>query len=655
MCGLAGFIDSRQAATADELGSAAKRMADTLRRRGPDDFGLWLDPANGVALAHRRLAIVDLSPHGHQPMLSHNGRYCVVFNGEIYNFGELRQDLEKAGSAFLGHSDTEVLLEAICQWGVREALVRFNGMFAFALWDRQDRCLYLARDRLGEKPLYYGWVAKQFIFASEIKAVEAHPKWAGTVDRGALALFLKYNYVPAPLSIYSGIRKLEPASLLIMNEAALRSGTCPNTKTYWSARQYAEDGSKDPLEEHHEALTDLLEQSLQRAVGLRMVADVPLGAFLSGGIDSSLVVALMQAQSSRPVKTFSIGFHEREFDESEYARGVARHLGTDHTEMHVTPADALASIPQMASLYDEPFSDASQIPTYLVANLARQHVTVALSGDGGDELFGGYNRYFWARGLWNRTGWLPVTVRKQFARLLKSVPPSTWDKVFRLVMPALPSRLRFKHAGDKLGKLADVVAAPVPEEIYKGLVSHWKDPKNVVVGGDEPSTILSNPGDWPVLSDFASRMMFLDMVTYLPDDILVKVDRASMGVSLEARVPLLDHNVVELALRLPIGVKIRGQEGKWLLRQVLYRMVPAPLIERPKTGFGVPIDVWLRGPLKEWASDLLSEDMIMRQGFFDPAPISKKWREHQQGLRNWSYCLWDVLMFQAWLQERVAA
>ena len=629
-----------------ELTSSVRSMVAAIRYRGPDDSGVWCDERAGIGLGHARLSILDLSPEGHQPMVSVSGRYVIVFNGEVYNFAELRSELEIVGQKFRGHSDTEIMLAAFEEWGIEKAVPRFVGMFAFALWDRHTRTLTLGRDRLGEKPLYYGWQGETLLFGSELKALRAHPAFMAEVDRNALALLLRHNYIPAPYSIYQGISKLLPGCLLTVS----LSQRNPRIAPYWSGKQAIEAGVTHPFEGSESTAVSALEALLKDAVGQQMVADVPLGAFLSGGVDSSTVVALMQAQSSRPVKTFTIGFHEEGYDEAPHAKSVARHLGTEHTELYVMPKEAMSVIPRLPVLYDEPFSDSSQIPTFLVSELARRHVTVSLSGDGGDELFGGYNRYFWATNIWRRVGWAPQPMRSALAGALMALPPSAWNGVFMSLSRFLPVGWRYANPGDKLHKLAEVLAVRTPEEIYLGLVSHWKQPTEVVRGSHEPPTVLTDPARWADLPDFEQRMMYLDQMTYLPDDILTKVDRAAMGVSLETRVPFLDHRVVEFAWSLPLSMKIRHGQGKWLLRQVLYRHVPKELMERPKMGFGVPIDMWLRGPLKGWAEELLDEARLQREGYFNPHPIRRKWAEHLTGRRNWSYYLWDVLMFQAWLE-----
>ncbi len=648
MCGIAGCL-LRGNRGGSDLSAAAGAMADAIAHRGPDDGDTWADQGAGVALGHRRLAIVDLSAQGRQPMQSACGRYVIAFNGEIYNFHLIRERLDKecGGLPWRGHSDTEVMLAAIATWGLEAALKKFVGMFAFALWDRETRTLSLARDRMGEKPLYYGWQGDTFLFGSELKALKVHPEFRAEIDRDALTLLLRHNAIPAPYSIYQGIHKLPPGTFLQVH--AGKKGVRP--VAYWSARYVVEAGQRNLFRGGDAEAATELERLLGQAVGGQMVADVPLGAFLSGGIDSSAVVALMQAQSARPVKTFTIGFNEAGYNEAEHARAVARHLGTEHTELYVTPQDAMDVIPSLPSIYDEPFADSSQIPTYLVSRLARSHVTVSLSGDGGDELFGGYNRYFWARNLWRKLGWMPCPLRAALAGVLTTLPPAAWNAAFQKLGRWLPAGLRYANPGDKLHKVAEILAVRSPEEIYLGLVSHWKNPAQLVPGSHEPLTLLTDPGQQADLPDFEHRMMYLDTVTYLPDDILAKVDRAAMAVSLETRVPLLDHRVVEFAWTLPLSMKIRHGQGKCLLRQVLYRHVPQSLMERPKMGFGVPIDRWLRGPLKAWAAVLIEPGRLVREGMFDPAPIRRKWAEHQSGSRNWSYYLWDVLMFQQWQEH----
>jgi asparagine synthase (glutamine-hydrolysing) len=667
MCGLTGFLTQRPTHPSS-WEESARRMGATLHHRGPDDAGVWVDSTAGIALAHRRLSILDLSPEGHQPMHSASGRYVIAFNGEIYNHLDIRREIELLDESprWRGHSDTEVMLAAFEHWGIEGALTRFVGMFALALWDRQERLLYLARDRLGEKPLYYGWMNGVFLFGSELKALRAHPSWGGEINRDALTLHLRHNYIAAPHTIYRGIYKLWPGTVLRLG--AEGSGACPwstgnppcptfkngalSYAAYWSAREAAEQGRAAPFVGTEAEAAEELDRLLRQSVARQMVADVPLGAFLSGGIDSSTVVALMQAQSDRPVKTFTIGFSEPAYNEAEHAHAVARHLGTEHTEFYVSPEQAMAVIPKLPEIFDEPFSDSSQIPTFLVSQLAQQHVTVSLSGDGGDELFGGYNRYFWAVKLWSKIGWAPPAVRTALARAMTALPPQSWNRLWSTLENWLPENWRFTNPGDKLHKLAEIFGARDAERIYWELVSHWKDPTAIVCGAQEPDTHLTDSARWARLAAFEDRMMYLDTMTYLPDDILVKVDRAAMAVSLETRIPFLDHQVVEFAWKLPLSMKIRDGKGKWILRQVLQKYLPRRLIERPKMGFGVPIDTWLRGPLRDWAEDHLNEHRLHREGYFDPRPIREKWADHLSGRRNWAYYLWDVLMFQAWLETQ---
>ena len=647
MCGIAGFWDL-DGTSPDRAPRVLSAMTGAIRHRGPDDSGVWVDPDGGVALGHRRLSIVDLSPLGHQPMHSGCARFVIIFNGEIYNFKQLRVELEGSGSSFRGHSDTEVLLAAVSRWGMRGAVERFNGMFAFVLWDRRDRVLHLVRDRAGEKPLYYGWFGRTLVFGSELKALAAHPCFRGEVDHDAVALYLRHNYVPSPYSIYRGVRKLAPGTILSIPAAGAPQEAEPTP--YWSALEVAEEGLRNQLSLSPEAAADQLDALLLDSVKLRMEADVPLGAFLSGGVDSSLIVALMQAQSGRPVQTFTIGFHEAGYNEAKHAKAVAQHLGTDHTELYVTPHEAMAVIPRLPTLYDEPFSDSSQIPTFLVSELARRRVTVSLSGDGGDELFGGYNRYFWGRRVWKNIGWMPAPIRRASARALSLPDARHWNALERAVGPRLAGRIRGRPLHERARQIAAFLSVRDAGEMYLRLVSHWTDPEAIVRGGRELPTALTRPGA-ERLSNVTERMMYLDLVSYLPDDILVKVDRASMATSLEARIPLLDHRVIEFAWRTPLDLKVRDSEGKWLLRQVLYRYVPRSLIDRPKMGFGVPLHEWLRGPLRDWAEDLLDPKRLEGEGVFDPSPIRRKWDEHVSCRENWDYHLWDVLMFQAWHEE----
>jgi asparagine synthase (glutamine-hydrolysing) len=643
VCGIAGAFVPQADQNEASLHERVEAMTSTLRHRGPDDQGVWLDAAAGVGLGARRLAIIDLSRQGHQPMTSSSGRYVIAFNGEVYNFRSLRKELESLGHTFRGHSDTEVLLAAIEAWGLFAALERSNGMFAFALWNRADRSLRLVRDRLGEKPLYYGWSGRTLLFGSELKALRTFPGFAAGIDRQAVAQFLRHKYVPAPRSIYQGVAKLPPGSVVSIDA----EGHVSEPVAYWSAEEVARRGLSDPFRGSPDEAANALEECLGDAVRLRLEADVPVGAFLSGGIDSSTLVALMQSQTSRPVRTFTIGVRQPGYDEAAHAAAVARHLGTDHTELYVTAEEAMSVIPSLPEIYDEPFADSSQIPTFLVSKLARDRVTVSLSGDGGDEVFGGYNRYAWGRAVWQRTGWLPPAVRRVGAMGLRSVSPSSWESAFRAAGPLLPRAMRQRNPGEKLYKLAGALEADGIDQMYRSLVSHWRNPGAVVLGGDEPP---DDPEAGDGISDPTRRMMLLDTLTYLPDDILVKLDRATMAVSLEGRVPYLDHRVVETAWSMPLSMHVSGRVGKRLLRRVLHRYVPPALVERPKWGFGIPTGAWLRGPLRGWAEALLEPARLRREGLFDPRPISAAWADHLSGRRNRQYELWDVLMFQAWLE-----
>lgn len=613
-------------------------MTGSLFHRGPDGDGIWVDEAASIGFGHRRLAIVDLSEAGRQPMVSADGRWVVTYNGEIYNANDLRSELEGEGARFRGHSDTEVLVEACARWGVEATLPRLIGMFAFGLWDTRDRCLYLVRDRLGIKPLYWAEFGDLFLFGSELKALRAHAGWTPDVDRDSLSAYMRHNYVPGPATIYRQVQKLEPGYMLVVPAG----GGC-RTQPYWRLQDVAREGQANRCTLDADAAVDELERVLGDAVRRRMVADVPLGAFLSGGIDSSLVVALMQANSDQPVRTFSIGFREHGYDEARYAREVAAHLGTDHTELYVEARHAMDTIPRLAEMFDEPFADSSQIPTLLVSEMTRKHVTVALSGDGGDELFAGYTRYFQAAGLLPVIGGLPGGLRRAVAAAIRSLPPAGWSALFGLV----PGRWRPPQPGDKMHKLADVLSG-TEESYYRTLVSHWTEPDRLVLGGSERRGLLWDRSVETIVPDAIERMQYLDTLTYLPDDILTKVDRTSMAVSLEARVPLLDHRVAAFAWSLPPAFKVRDGGGKWLLRQLLLKHVPGRLVDRPKMGFGVPIDAWLRGPLRDWAEDLLSPDRLRDDGYFDPAQVREIWAEHLCGGRNWQYLIWDVLMFQLW-------
>ena len=640
MCGITGIIGVNS-------GEWIDLVTDMLAHRGPDGRGTWTCERGLVSLGHRRLSIIDTSTAANQPMVSANGRYCLVFNGEIYNFPALRATLP--GVNLRTSSDSEVLLETISKFGFPAALQRLNGMFAFAIYDAQTRQLHVARDRIGEKPLYYGIVDSQFVFGSELKAITAHPRFTATIDRNSLALFLRYNCIPAPYSIYEGISKLPAAHYLTVRVSDEGSHQVSAPQSYWDMKQVAETGLNDPLELNDDQAIDELESRIRSTVASRMVSDVPLGAFLSGGYDSSLVVAMMQQQSSSPVRTFSIGLQESGYNEAEHAKAVAAHLGTEHTEFYISSADARAVIPRLADIYCEPFADCSQIPTYLVSRLAREHVTVALSGDGGDEFFAGYNRHFWARRVWQKLSLLPLPVRKMLASLATTPSPQRWNQV--LAFAGKGTHL----PGNKLHKLAGVAHAKSALEFYHLLTSNCQQPTRLVKRSAEPPDLITKLNQHPACADFADLMMYLDAVTYLPDDILAKVDRASMAVSLETRVPLLDHELVEFAWRLPQRLKIHEGEGKWILKQIVHRHVPGSLMRRPKMGFTVPLDHWLRGPLRDWADDLLDRDRLAADGLFEPDRVRQLFDRHVKGKEQLGLQLWSLLMFQAWHANQHAA
>jgi asparagine synthase (glutamine-hydrolysing) len=645
MCGIAGLLAApghAQAIAPDVI----RRMGESLAHRGPDDRGEWIDADQGIALAHRRLAVVDLSAAGHQPMASHCGRYVVVYNGEIYNHAELRAEL--GALPWRGHSDTETLLALFTRHGVLDALPRLVGMFAIAVWDRDAATLTLVRDRMGEKPLYWGRLGQAGIgFASELRALRAHPVWQGEIDRDALALLMRHNCIPAPHTIWRGIHKLEPACWVSLQ----RDGRITQGR-YWNLVQNALDALARPLQLSDTEAADQLEQQLSTALNGQMLADVPLGAFLSGGVDSSTIVALMARQSKHKVRSFCIGFGDGATSEAVHARAVAQHLGTEHTELIVGAGEALALVPQLPRLYDEPFGDSSQMPTLLVSQMARRHVTVALSGDAGDELFAGYNRYLIASRFGRRMQRLPLGLRRALAATIRSAPPALWDALLAAPQRMLPAARRHRDAGAKLHKLArDVLPAADTRALYRALTSHWKAPEELVLGASEAATWFDAPALAPLWSDPVAGMTITDQLSYLPDDILVKVDRASMAHSLETRAPFLDHRLVEWAWRLPLHQKIRGGQTKWLLRQVLYRHVPRALVERPKQGFAVPLAAWLRGPLRDWAEALLDPARLSAEGYLSAAPIAQAWSAHLSGRHDRAHELWDVLMFQAWLQE----
>ncbi len=644
MCGITGFWSFTERLSGFSFDRIVQEMADQLTSRGPDSSGTWWEKEAHLAFGHRRLAIMDLSATGHQPMTSISGRFVVTYNGEIYNAPELHENLVAKGYSFRGTSDTEVILAACEAYGVEDAVKQLIGMFAFALWDARDRKLHLVRDRLGVKPLYWGLHQQTLFFGSQLKSFRPHPLWRPELNRDILPSFFRYGYIPGPSSIYKGIQKLMPGCI-----ATIEGKDKITVKPYWSVEEAIRQGriqqpDRSPLE-----WVDQLDALLKDAVKRCMVSDVPIGAFLSGGIDSSTVVALMQAQSASPVQTFSIGFEEESYNEAPHARGVARHLGTHHHEVYLRSSEALEIIPTIPEWCDEPFADSSQIPTFLVSRLAQKHLKVCLSGDGGDELFAGYARYFQANRFWDRLSPIPLTLRKMAAVGIKSLSAAQWDVLNGLI----PGGRTRPFTGDKAHKLASLLTCPDRKALYLNLISLWDNPASLVADRKEPAASLPSP--WLADADrsgnaFIEEMQYIDSLTYLPDDILSKVDYASMAVSLESRVPLLDHRVVEFAWSIPLALKLKRPEGKWILRQVLKKYVPESLTERPKMGFGVPIDQWLRGPLRPWAEELLSEPSLKNAGL-NVNPIRQRWEEHQSGIRNWHYSLWPVLMFQAWYQS----
>ena len=635
MCGLVGFWDG-QSSLQDPY-SIISKMTDRLRHRGPNDKGIWCDAEQGIALGHRRLAILDLSSQGHQPMHSHNDRYVIIYNGEIYNYLELKKQLQKNNHHFTSHSDTEVILTLISSYGLDAALQRISGMFAFALWDKKNKVLHLARDRMGEKPLYYGRVNQCWVFGSELKAIRVYPHFENKVDRASLALLMQYGYIPAPNSIYEHIYKLPPGHYLSLTYSNRHS--LPEPKPYWSAIKVAQDGLHNPLHLTDKEVIQSTEELLSSIIRSRMISDVPIGAFLSGGIDSSLITALMQKNSSQPIKTFTIGFQDPAYNEAGYAKAIAQYLQTDHTELYIDADQAFNLIPNLPSIYDEPFADSSAIPTCLIAQLTRQHVTVCLSGDGGDELFGGYNRYLLGNTLSNMVRFLPYPLRLLLQKTLLALSSPSMEALLQY------SKLPMIH--HKLHKLSSVIAVKSTNDLYPYLISQWLDPQEIVKEGGRTqyNPLLEK-------NDMIKKMMLYDTLFYLPDDIMVKVDRACMAVGLENRAPYLDHQLFAWTWRLASNMKIRNRTTKWLLREVLAQHIPQSLFARPKMGFSIPLGSWLRGPLRDWADALLNKSSIEAQGYLEAGPILKKWEEHLTGKRNWQYPLWTVLMFQAWLHEQ---
>lgn len=649
MCGIAGLLNANQA---EDNQTVATRMLSSLGHRGPDANGIWIDENSGIALGHVRLSILDLSEAGAQPMLSASGRYVIVFNGEIYNHLEIRAHIEKMTTSvsWRGHSDTETLLEAIECWGLEKALEQCVGMFAIGLWDKQDLTLSLARDRFGEKPLYYAWQHGTLSFASELKSLRQLPTFDACVDRDALSLLLHDGYISAPYTIYKDVYKLLPGHILCVTQADIAAQRLQDSYSYWTLESAVARGVETPFKGSIDDAVSALNDHLSQAVREQMLSDVPLGAFLSGGVDSSVIVALMQSQSMAPVKTFSMGFTDPAYDESKYARDVAQHLGTEHTEWIVSPEEALAVIPHLPKMYDEPFADVSAIPTCILSRVAREKVAVSLSGDAGDELFAGYNRYLGAAKTWQKISKVPRGARQIFSSAVLALEPTSWDTFANKLNHCVPRQMQYKAVGSKLHRLAKAAQARNPSEFYEYLTAKWRNPQEVLRQGRLPGArgakFLTQQGGMSL-----EAMMLADTVQYLPDDILVKVDRASMAVSLETRVPMLDHRLVEFAWSLPMSMKVHAGTGKWILKEVLKQYVPEGLIDRPKMGFDVPIDRWLRGPLRDWAEALLDERMLEQQGFFDAKLVRTLWEAHASGKKSYHHELWPILMFQAWHNE----
>ncbi len=651
MCGINGFY-SKYSFTFDNVIS---KMNSSISHRGPDTNGIWVDKNSGIVFGHQRLSILDLSDSGSQPMHSNSGRYIITYNGEVYNHLEIRKELENNnnGINWRGTSDTETLLEAIDFWGIETALKKIDGMFAFGLWDKKNNSLTLARDRIGEKPIYYGWQGKGdnkvFLFSSELKALKAHPEFIREVNIDAISLQLRHNYIPAPYSIFKNIFKLLPGHYLKFSESDLKKNLLPNSKCYWSLIESALYGINNQLTQSDTEIQNNLEKYLQSSVKKQMISDVPLGAFLSGGIDSSIVVALMQSQSNVPIKTFTIGFDEDSYDEAKHAKNIALNIGADHTELYISPQKAMDVIPKLPTIYDEPFSDSSQIPTFLVTQLANKHVKVVLSGDAGDELFCGYNRYVMSKKFWSILSLMPLSSRNILSSGLQSISPQTWSS-FSNILPGLN---KYSNFGDKIHKGANALTAKNFNDLHYRLCSNWQNPTDVVINSKELGTFLTEFR--PQLNGLngEQQMMTLDFINYLPDDILVKVDRASMASSLETRIPFLDHNLIEYVWKIPQSLKLKNGQGKWILRQILNKYVPKNLTERPKMGFGVPIDTWLRGPLRDWAENLLNENKLKQEGYFNSRLIRDKWEEHLSKKKNWQHHLWSVLMFEAWIDQNI--
>ncbi len=644
MCGISGFVDPDKSTSKDKLLDVISRMTDTISHRGPDDSGVWVDKSKGIALGHRRLSIMDVSQSGHQPMETRCGRYIIIFNGEIYNYRAIRNkiDNESESISWQGNSDTEVMLAAISRWGLSRALKEFVGMFAFALFDKAGEILYLVRDRIGEKPLYYGWSSGIFLFGSELKPFRAHPAWRGDIDRDVLGLYFRNNYIPAPYSIYKNIFKLPPGTILALNINRLAAYELPKPDQYWSLLDIAQKGINNPFEGDDQEAISELDKYLKEAISGQMISDVPLGAFLSGGVDSASIVALMQSLSSKPIRTFTIGFHDKAYDEASYARPVAEYIGTDHTEACITPGDCISVIPKLPALYDEPFADSSQIPTFLVCYMARQSVAVSLSGDGGDEVFLGYNRHIHLDRLQRVFKRIPLPLKKLISTSLDTLPASLTEFFLR--------KKKYGILADQVQKTAGIIAKRDPSEMYQNLTQFWNYPGEIVLDSKERQSLLTDKMLWPDFANLLHKIMYIEQMTSLPDCMLVKVDRAAMGLGLEMRVPFLDHRLVEFSWRLPLIMKYRNGLSKWILRQILYKHVPRYLIERPKSGFSIPIDVWLKGPLRDWVEDLLDETRLKNQGYLNVNMVRAKWFEHLEGKKKWQQHLWSVLMFEEWLE-----
>lgn len=649
MCGITGFYSN----SLSTFNNAIVDMNSAISHRGPDTNGTWLDKNSGIVLGHQRLSIIDVSSSGNQPMQSNSGRYILTYNGEIYNYLEIRKELKKNNSniKWKSNSDTETLLESIDFWGLESTLQKIDGMFAFGLWDQKNRSLTLVRDRIGEKPLYYGWQGegnnRVFLFGSELKALKIHPEFNGQINRDAIALQLRHNCIPAPYTIYKDIYKLLPGNYLELKQSDLKKNLLSPTKKYWSLTSNLMHGNKNQLGLSENEFQENLEENLKISVKKQMISDVPLGAFLSGGIDSSLIVALMQSQSTQPVKTFTVGFNEKDYSEAQYAKKIAKHLGTNHTELYVSSKEAIDVIPKIPTIYDEPFSDSSQIPTFLVSQLAKENVKVAISGDGGDELFCGYNRYIMSEKFSPIFRFMPLIIRKTLASTIQSISPQSLNKISKF----LPILNQYSNFGDKIHKGANVLNTKNFSDIYYTLCSHWENPTKIVLNSEEPGTFLTKFKPNLKYLNHQQQMMTLDLLTYLPDDILVKVDRAAMASSLETRVPFLDHKLIEHVFKIPHSLKYRNGNGKWILKRILNQYVPKSLTQRPKMGFEIPIGSWLRGPLRDWAENLLNEKRLNQENFFNTKFVRAKWLDHLDGKKNWQHDLWDILMFQVWLEK----